>query len=173
MDLRTTLKYVHNLFNNSSIAHALIGGLGLACYGSTRATIDLDLIIYESDKDKAREILIQNGFKLENESLEVLQFSGIGYVDLLIARRPISQDILKFSNPNGPEGINFVRAEDLIGLKIQAYKNDKNREFQDKADIQFLIEAQNDLLDWKLVKKYADLFDEWEVINEIKENVKP
>lgn len=74
---------------------------------------------------------------MENESAEVLQYSGIGYVDLLIARRPISKEILKLSNRGGPEGINFVRAEDLIGLKIQAYKNDKSRVFQDKADIQF------------------------------------
>ena len=38
----------------------------------------------------------------------------MGYVDLLIARRPILIEILKLSNTNGPEGINFVRPEDLI-----------------------------------------------------------
>jgi len=60
----------------------------------------------------------------------------------------------------------------LIGLKIQAYKNDKSREFQDKADIQFLISSLENL-DWDQIKKYADLFDEWEVISEIKKNFKP
>jgi hypothetical protein len=59
----------------------------------------------------------------------------------------------------------------LIGLKIQAYKNDSSREFQDKADIQFLIKTQADL-NWDLIKSYADLFEEWEVINEIKAKVK-
>lgn len=172
MDLRNTLKFVHNLLASNSIDHALIGGLGLACYGSTRATVDMDLLVYEEDKDKAEDLLLKNGFDLQNKSEEVLQFSGMGYVDLLIARRPISRDILKFSNENGPEGINFVRAEDLIGLKIQAYKNDITREFQDKADIQFLISSQ-EKLDWKLIKKYADLFDEWEVIDEIKTKVEP
>jgi hypothetical protein len=126
----------------------------------------------ESDKERALKLLLDNGFQLVNESAEVLQFSGLGYVDLLIARRPISKEILKLSNVGGPEGINFVRAEDLIGLKIQAYKNDKSREFQDKADIQFLISTLNDL-DWDLIKKYADLFAEWEVISEIKKNFKP
>lgn len=172
MDLRKTLKFVHELFLQAGIEHSLIGGLGLACYGSTRATIDLDLLIYELDKDRAQKLLVENGFTLVNQSTEVLQFSGLGYVDLLIARRPISKEIMRMSNTNGPEGINFVRAEDLIGLKIQAYKNDKSREFQDKADIQFLIESQ-DTLDWKLVQSYADLFDEWEVINEIRSRVKP
>lgn len=172
MDLRKTLKFVHDIFSEASIDHVLIGGLGLACFGSTRATIDLDLLIHESNKEKASNLLIQNGFKLENESEEVLQFTGVGYVDLLIARRPISKEILELSNPNGPEGINFARAEDLIGLKIQAYKNDLTREFQDKADIQFLI-SNVENLDWDLIRKYADLFEEWEVINEIKQKVKP
>ena len=172
MDLRKTLKFVHSLLSDNSIDHALIGGLGLACYGSTRATVDMDLLIYEEDKLKVQELLSQNGFNLQNESEEVLQFSGMGYVDLLIARRPISRNILKLSNQNGPEGIDFVRAEDLIGLKIQAYINDSTREFQDKADIQFLIDSQ-DKLDWQLIKEYADLFSEWEVINEIRKKVKP
>lgn len=172
MDLRNTLKFVHNLLVSSHIDHALIGGLGLACYGSTRATVDMDLLIYEEDKVSVQELLTANGFILQHESEEVLQFSGMGYVDLLIARRTISRDILRLSNKNGPEGINFVRAEDLIGLKIQAYKNDITREFQDKADIQFLISSQ-EKLDWKLIKKYADLFNEWEVIDEIKTKVKP
>lgn len=171
MDLRKTLKLVHALFTNNKIDHALIGGLGLACYGSTRATVDLNLLIYETDKELSKKLLLGNGFHLVNESAEVLQFSGVGYVDLLIARRPISKEILKSSNVGGPEGINFVRAEDLIGLKIQAYKNDKTREFQDKADIQYLISTLDDL-DWDLIKKYADLFDEWEVVSEIKKSFK-
>ena len=167
MDLRSTLKFVHNLLLSNNKEHALIGGLGLACYGSTRATVDIDLLIFEGDKEEIKEIMIGNGFKVDNETEEVVQFSGLGYVDLLIARRPISKNILKMANTNGPEGIKFVRAEDLIGLKIQAYKNDQNREFQDKADIQFLIESQ-EYLDWELIREYADLFGQWEVISEIR-----
>lgn len=171
MDLRKTLKFVHELLSTNKVEHALIGGLGLACYGSTRATVDMDLIIYEEDKEKVAGLFELNGFELQNESDEVLQYSGLGYVDLLIARRPISREILKLSNKNGPEGINFVRPEDLIALKIQAYKNDESREFQDKADIQFLISSQENL-NWELIKKYADLFSEWEVIDEIRKKVK-
>lgn len=167
MDLRNTLKFVHNILDSKSIDHALIGGLGLACYGSTRATIDLDLLIHEDNKSLVKQLLSDNGFNLDYETAEVMQFSGLGYVDILLARRPISQEILQKSNENGPEGIRFARAEDLIGLKIQAYKNDPSREFQDKADIQFILSSQKDL-DWNLIKTYADLFGEWEVINEIK-----
>lgn len=85
--------------------------------------------------------------------------------------RPISQEILKDANSGGPEGMRFVQVEDLIGLKIQAYINDRSRELQDKADSQFLIENVSKL-DWEKIKKYAELFSEWDVINEIKNNIK-
>ena len=170
MNLRATLKLAHSILEQNQIAHAMIGGLAMACYGSTRATVDLDLLIREEYKDKVKILFLANGFTLVNESIEVLQFAGVGYVDVLLARRPISQKILNEANTNGPEGINFLKAEDLIGLKIQAYKNDSSRELQDKADIQFLIENVD--LDWERVKTYADLFSEWEFIDEIKNKVK-
>lgn len=59
--------------------------------------------------------MVKSGFNLVNESAEVLQFAGFGYIGLLIARRPISQNILKDSLEGGSEGIRFVRGENLIG----------------------------------------------------------
>lgn len=79
--------------------------------------------------------------------------------------------MLEHANEGGPEGVRFVSKEALIGLKIQAYKNNPKREFQDKANIQFLIDS-GDNLDWKIIKSYADLFNEWESINAIKEKCK-
>ena len=134
--------------------------------------MDLDLLIHGNDKDKIKKLLTQGGFNLVNESEEVLQFSGPGYVDILLARRPFTQEMLRKAHENGPEGIKFVRIEDLIGLKIQAYINDKTREFQDKADIQYLIQAEKNI-NWNLVKKYADLFGEWRVIDEIRKKFGP
>jgi hypothetical protein len=171
MNLRATLKLAHSLLEENNIPHALIGGLALACYGSTRATVDLDLLVREENKQKVIALLVKNGFSLVNESQEVLQFSGLGYVDVLLARRPISQKILEEANSGGPEGIRFVKSEDLIGLKIQAYCNDVSRELQDKADIQFLLENVSDL-DWARIKDYADLFNQWEAINDIKNKIK-
>lgn len=171
VNLRSTLKLAHSILDSNKIEHALIGGLALACYGSTRATIDLDLLIHHDHKAAVKKIFSDNGFNLIHESEEVLQFTGIGYVDIILARRPISQKILSEANNGGPEGIRFVKTEDLIGLKIQAYSNDPSRELQDKADIQFLIENVENL-DWKRIKSYADLFNQWEVINEIKNKIK-
>lgn len=170
MNLRATLKLAHSLLDQNQIQHALIGGLAMACYGSTRATVDLDLLISEENKELVKKVFIKNGFVIVNETQEVLQFSGIGYVDVLLARRPISQKILKEANPDGPEGIRFVKTEDLIGLKIQAFVNDPSREHQDKADIQFLIENV-EKIDWDRIKSHADLFKRWDEINEIKNKI--
>lgn len=170
MNLRNTLKITHQLLKQNAIPHALIGGLALACHGSTRATVDLDLIIHEDHKLKAKELLMNQGFRLVYESAEIMQFEGLGYVDLLLARRPMAQSILKNAKEGGPEGIHFIGAEDLIGLKIQAYNNDSSRELQDKADIQFLIETYTNL-DFDKIKEYADLFNRWEDINEIRKKI--
>jgi hypothetical protein len=167
MNLQGVLKLTHQLLENNRIPHALIGGLALACYGSTRATIDLDILVPEERSSEVKALLIQNGFTLVQETAEVMQFSGLGYVDMLIARRPISQAMLGSAVEGGPEGIRFLRPEDLIGLKIQAYINDRSREYQDKADIQFLIQSVPEL-DWTTLKSYADLFGEWEALDAIR-----
>jgi hypothetical protein len=167
MNLRNTLKLAHGLLQDNNIEHALIGGLALACYGPARATSDIDLLIHEENKEKVKQLFKANALTLVHETAEVLQFSGLGFVDIILARRPLSQKILTQAHQNGPEGIRFIQAEDLIGLKIQAYINDPSRELQDKADIQFLIENV-DTLDWDRIKTYANLFNQWESINEIK-----
>lgn len=169
MELRKTIQVVHKLLKQEKVEHALIGGLALSCYGSTRSTMDVDLLIHEDSKPKVKSSLKNIGFQIVFENEEVIQLQGIGYLDLLIARRPTSQQMLLKSNEGGPEGIKFVRPEDLIGLKIQAYKNDSKRELQDKADIQFLIQNVPNL-NFILIKKYADLFDQWSFIEGLQKN---
>ena len=73
--------------------------------------------------------------------------------------------MLKNSIINDDLKVSILQPEDLIGLKIQAYKNDASRALQDKADIQKLLELKN--INIEIVKKYADLFNEWAEIEKI------
>jgi len=171
LGLRETIKLVHRLLDDAKISHALIGGLALASYGSPRATDDMDLIVLEEDRDGVSEILKKNGFSLFQESVEVLQFSGLGNVDVLMARRPISRKLLAEADKLGPEGIPVIGPEGLIGLKIQAYINDPVRELQDKADIQFLIQNVESL-NWSRIWEYADLFNQRSALDEIKKKAR-
>jgi len=165
IELRKTLDLVHRLLSDNSIEHALIGGFAMAVYGYHRATSDIDLLADGQSKNEIKNILTQNGFKLVFESDEVLQFTGLGFVDILLANRPLSLQMLKQARKDSGLNIYVIQPEDIIGLKIQAYKNDSSRELQDKADIQNLLKLKN--LDYSLIKKYADLFNEWDVIKKL------
>ena len=65
-------------------------------------------------------------------------------------------------------GIHCLSAEAIVGLKIQAYKNDPTREYQDKADIQSLIVKHGSTLDWNEIKTYADLFQEMPFLEKLR-----
>ncbi|MFN8790480.1 MAG: hypothetical protein ACK5Y2_03380 [Bdellovibrionales bacterium] len=168
IDLRKTLTLAHDALQKSGIAHALIGGFALAVYGHHRATSDIDFLADGSKREQIKTCLQAEGFRLAHESSEVLQFTGPGFLDILLANRPLSQEMLTNATMNSALHIHVLRPEDIIGLKIQAYKNDSTRELQDKADIQKLLNLPN--LNLELVKKYADLFQEWEALQTLRKN---
>jgi hypothetical protein len=165
INLRKTLNDAHSVLQQAGVAHALIGGFALAAYGQHRATADIDLLADGTKKEIIKTELIKKGFELKYESDEVLQFMGLGFLDVLLANRPLSQQMLKQAQLNQELNIYILKPEDIIGLKIQAYKNDTSRELQDKADIQKLLALPK--IDLAEVKKYADLFDEWSIIEKL------
>jgi hypothetical protein len=160
------LDTAHAALEAAGVDHALIGAFALAACGVIRATNDIDFMIEGSKAAKASAALASAGFQVFHESPEVLQMQGAGPIDLLLARRPLSIAMLARAKPLF-RGIKCVAAEDLIALKIQAYKNDPRRETKDKADIQRLIEA-SPALDWAQIKRYADLFGEWAAVEALR-----
>lgn len=168
--LRTTFAKAHEALVQRGIDHALIGGFALATFGVNRATQDIDLIADEENRQQIVDALIAVGFKLRTETGEVLHFDGLGRVDILLAKRPLSRQMLNSAKVFKQHGMKCVSAEGIIGLKIQAYSNDPRREMQDKADIQALMKANADL-NWEEVKKYADLFNQWQEIERLRKLV--
>lgn len=150
----------HRALTDAGIDHALIGGLALGGLGIHRATLDVDLLVSGADRERTAKILVDHGFMLDAETPETLHFSGYGPLDILFANRKPSREMLDRATTLSILGIKCLRAEDLIGLKIQAYVNNPRRELQDKADIVALIEKHPDL-DWSKIREYADLFAEW------------
>ncbi|NDG84326.1 MAG: hypothetical protein EBX52_04715 [Proteobacteria bacterium] len=164
MNLLESLRWSDQKLTESGVPHALIGGLALAHYGYGRGTQDIDWLVPEESKDSVKRLFHAHGFKILHESDDVLQFEGLAPVDFLIARRPISRQMIEDSFFSSALQLKVVRAEDLIGLKIQAYSNDPKRKNKDLADIQELISLREDL-DWEKIKTYADLFDAWAEIS--------
>jgi hypothetical protein len=158
------LELAQKVFIDSKIDFALIGGFALSAHGIHRATQDIDILADGSKKELIKDQLIKVGFQLVFESLEVMQFTGPGYLDVVLANRPLSLEMLKNTNLQ-IFGIPVVSAEGIIGLKIQAYKNDPSRLLKDRADIQDLLKISS--LDLQKVKFYADLFNEWPEIQKL------
>jgi hypothetical protein len=146
----------------------LIGGLALAALGVPRGTADVDLLVEGGDRAAvAREALASAGFTVFHESAEVLQATWSGRaLDCLFANRPPTRAMLAEARALGDLGVPCCRAEDVIGLKIQAYKNDPVRALRDQADIVAIAHARPDL-DWERVRGYAERFGEWEAIRRL------
>jgi hypothetical protein len=166
-DLRATLLKASDALQKRNVAHALIGGFALAFHGINRATADVDFLADGTNRAEILQALQNEGFILRFESSEVLQFTGIGNLDILLANRPISQQMLKDAILQQNLPVYLLRVEDIIGLKIQAYINDPSRELQDKADIQQLMNRHPGL-DWQRVKNLADIFDQWPTIEKLR-----
>lgn len=166
MSLQDTLTKAIEALSKAKINHALIGGFALAAHGVVRATQDIDLLIDGETRTAATATLLSAGFKSIHETAEVSHFGGVGQLDVLWAnRQPTRQMILNAKViQNFP--LPVVSPEDFIALKIQAYKNDPKREYQDKADILALLE-RNKSIDLKKVRTYADMFEEWPAIEEL------
>ena len=147
--------------------HALIGAFALAVCGVQRATNDVDFLIDGAKAAAARQALESDGFTVFHASDEVLQMAGPVPVDFVLARRPLSLAMLARASARTFRGIKCVGPEDLIGLKIQAYKNDPRRELQDRADIQRLI-VVSPSLDWARIRQYAELFSEWPAVEDLR-----
>lgn len=166
IQLRKTLETARSILFANNIKFSLIGGFALSNYGIHRATRDIDLLIDGSAKERIKDLFKAAGFVLYHETNEILQFEGLGYLDVLLANRPLSLQMLSESkNSTYLQDIPVASVEAIVGLKIQAYRNDPSRTLKDKSDIQELLKIKD--IDLKIVKKYADLFDAWTEIQEL------
>lgn len=162
MDLRLALKTAKEAMEKIGAPYALIGGFALGAHGIHRATKDIDFLVDAVKKHELKEALLHAGFSLIFESDNIMQFQGPSFLDVVLAQRPMSLEMIKTAKISTLFEIPVVSAEGIIGLKIQAYVNDHTRKLQDQADIQSLLKLPD--LDFHLIKKYADLFGEWETI---------
>ena len=167
MDIKQALMLIHSVLDTAQIRHKLIGAFALGANGVHRATNDIDFLVKAADAEKLKKILEEKGFRVFHQSDDVMQFKGPMRVDFILARRELSLAMVESAIGPTLVGVPSATAEELIGLKIQAYKNSPVRALQDKADIQALIRT-NPKLDWKVVKRLADLFGEWQTVESIR-----
>lgn len=166
MDFKTVIKLLLENFQKENVRYAVIGGFALGCLGISRSTVDLDFLVHKDDLPKIDKIMKENGYeckyKTENVSQYISPLKIFGEVDFLHAFREISLKMLSeaIEMPvfNGKFKIKVLKPEHLIGLKIQAMINDKERANRELVDIEEIMRHYRGKLDWELIGDYFTLF---------------
>lgn len=168
MKLDELLILAHDIFETVGAPHAVIGAFGMSAHGYQRATNDIDFLVSGDYRARVEEEFLNRGFHVFASNDEVIQLEGPGPIDIIFARRPLSQEMLERNLTESILDVPVLEAEDIVGLKIQALSTNPKRKFKELGDIQALCEAKKDI-DWERIKQYADLFDTWPLIQQIHE----
>ncbi len=145
MQFRNVLESVSTFFETRQLRHALAGGLALACYGSTRATTDVDLLVEEAGRTPGIAFLQSLGYETlgiyEGFSNHLHPLSGMGRVDLIYLNEPTASTIFSETRTMTyfSRSIQVPRPEHLVAMKIAALEGDPKRFHKDMVDLEFLL----------------------------------
>ena len=168
MDVGQSLGRVAGALGAAGLRHALVGGMALAFRGVQRATLDLDFIVLAEDGDGVAGVLGSLGYAEGGRSAHaatyVHQEGREVRVDVLFARSELGRGMVERAERVRLEDslhLPIAAAEDLIGLKLQAVRNDPARMLSDWGDISALVDAcgrKGQALDLRRLRSYFELF---------------
>lgn len=148
---------------------ALIGGLALASHKVVRATQDVDLLVEAEKADAIDAELVRLGYRRLHRSADAGNYvRNDERLDLLYAHRTIARRLLEEAPvaQSALGNLPVVRAEGLIGFKLQALVNEPRRT-QDLEDIRALLRANRATLDMEQVRGYFRLFERESQLDEL------
>lgn len=177
MDFERVLDALLDGFERKGIQHALIGGFAMGALGVPRATEDIDFMVHRSDLLKLDELMSGLGYRkffgTENATQYEHPDAAWGGVDFIHAFREISLGMLGRARMSpifsGRRSIKVLEPEDVIGLKVQALANNPKRETRELADIEDLLRAHRNQLDWKRLEEYFALFDRSSLLKSLRD----
>lgn len=146
MDFVKVLEELARFLEGREIPYAVIGGVGLAGYGMSRATVDLDLVVDGRSQDAVIGHMESLGYDTLHRSSGYSNHQHpipeMGGVDFVYVRGETSRGLFAAARSlEGPGGraVPVPSPEHLIAMKVVAMKNDPSRTYQDMADIRFLL----------------------------------
>ena len=166
MDFELVLRTLITEFARLRIRCAAIGGFALGVLGVPRQTMDLDFLVHRDDLEKLDGALTALGYSREFQSENVSQYRhpdlAWGSVDFIHAFRNISLAMLERAKDypalGGNQSLRTAQPEDIIGLKVQAMKNDPERWSLEQNDIERLMARYGSQLDWDRIQEFYDVF---------------
>ncbi len=129
--------------------------------------MDLDFLVQRDDLDKLHIVLTTLGYQRYVQTENVSQYRHAealwGSVDIVHAFRKAALGMLSRAKSypifGGAQEVRVVDPEDVIGLKVQAMVNDPDRRPQEMADIERIMAAYGQRLDWLRIEEFYELFD--------------
>lgn len=168
MDFALVTKTLLKELDDSEVVYAIIGGFALGLWGISRATQDIDFLVLSNDIARLESALGKfsyvRAFKSENVSHYVSDLKPYGQIDVLHARRRLSEGMLArrvFLPFMGEHRLPTLEPEDIIGLKVQALSNQPSREARELDDMRLLLRRANEHgrdIDWQRLGVYFSLF---------------
>jgi hypothetical protein len=167
MDFKAVLSKLTEDFHSQDIRYALMGAVALGVYGCARGTVDIDFLVHRDDMDRVdlimNELDYECRYRTDNVSQYISPLKVFGEVDFLHAFRSHSLGMLERAVLkrlfDDTLSVKVLQAEDIIGLKLQAIKNDESRKALDLADIESLMDRRRGDLDWDLINEYFEIFE--------------
>lgn len=146
MDFAVVLERIGDHLEGQGHPFALVGGLGLAAFGITRATLDLDLLVPAAAQDRLIEFMEQLGYETLHRSSgysnHLHSDEALGRVDFVYVRGDTETKVFDGARPMegpGEKTVLVPRPEHLAAMKVLAMKNDPHRRLQELADIEALL----------------------------------
>jgi Nucleotidyl transferase AbiEii toxin, Type IV TA system len=159
----SVLDRLATFLESQQIPFAVIGGLAMNAYGSSRLTADVDLIVpYVAQTvivNELRRLGYETLYLSEGYSNHVHEDSQMGRVDFVYINEHTADLILSTTRLLEVMGrsLPIPRPEYVIALKLQAIHNDPDRTHRDLADVKELMTLPD--LDHEEVKDYFRRFD--------------
>lgn len=146
-------------------------------WGVARGTVDMDFLVRRDDLEKLDRIMAQLGYEIRFRSENVSQYVAsqglFGEIDFLHAFREPTRRMLERAAEKtiftDALAVRVLQPEDLIGLKIQAIANNRDREQGDMYDIEELVRLHGTTLDWDRIEEYCTIFDRPDLFVALKE----
>jgi hypothetical protein len=181
VDFDLVLKNLLEGFDRLKIRYAALGAFGMGALGAPRVTGDLDFLVRKDDLPSLDLLMPSLGYKIILRNENVTQYDGEnvvwGHVDFLHAFRPLAlrmlDDAVERPVFDGARRLRVLRAEDIIAFKIQSLANNTSRRDRDLADIDFMLEALGQGLDWTKLEGYFSLFGEGEEFRKLQARRRP
>lgn len=147
MDFERVLAMIGEHFEATGEPFGVVGALGVAAWGFSRTTFDVDIVAPSSAQAALVEFFEGAGYRTEHRSAgysnHVHADRDLGRVDVVYVGKETAEAIFAGVEMRpGPGGfaIPVPRAEHLAAMKLYGIKNEPTRVLQDLEDVRRLLE---------------------------------